>query len=76
MLNGVDIMTFDLERARTLVNLLNEKLRPMAEAPVDVNDPSWAEQLRQSKPLDELGIVSEIAGPCDASLADMLRRMG
>lgn len=52
-------MSFNLERARTLANVLNEKLKPIADQPVDVNEPSWAETMRQSEPLDDLGIRAE-----------------
>lgn len=52
-------MSFDLERARSAIAALNEKLKPIATATVDLNDPEWPEKLRQSKPLDELGIRAE-----------------
>lgn len=52
-------MSFNLARAIALAHTLNEKLEPIAETPVDVNDPNWAEQMRRSKPLDELGIRAE-----------------
>jgi hypothetical protein len=52
-------MPFDLDRARISVRALNEKLRPIADTKVDVNDPHWAERMRQSEPLDELGIRAE-----------------
>lgn len=52
-------MPFDLERVHSAVTALNEKLKPIATTPVDLNDPDWAGRLSQSKPLDELGIRAE-----------------
>ncbi|HEY5758656.1 MAG TPA: hypothetical protein VIU34_22675 [Steroidobacter sp.] len=68
-LNGHALdMPFDLERARISARALSEKLRPIAETKVDVNDPHWAERMRQSTPLDELGIRAE----AEALLATLL----
>jgi len=55
----MNTMSFDLERARSAIAALNEKLKPIANTPVDLNDPQWAERLQQSQPLDELGIRAE-----------------
>lgn len=61
-------MSFDFDRARISASALNEQLSPIAAAKVDVNDPQWAERMRQSKPLDELGIRAE----AEALLAALL----
>jgi hypothetical protein len=38
---------------------LNEKLKPIAEAPVDTTDPNWMERMRRFSPLDEAGVRPE-----------------
>jgi hypothetical protein len=49
----------NLAEARTLAATLNEKLRPIAETPVDPNDPTWMDRMRQSSPLDQAGVRPE-----------------
>lgn len=49
-------MSSNLDHAKAIAAALNEKLRPFAERPVDINDPKWMEKLGQSSPLDEAGV--------------------
>jgi hypothetical protein len=50
---------FNLTEARSIAATLNEKLRPIAETPVDPNDSTWMDRMRQSSPLDEAGVRRE-----------------
>lgn len=51
---------FNLAKAHEIAAVLNEKLRPIAEAPVDLNDPTWMDRMRLSEPLDEAGVRAEV----------------
>lgn len=50
---------FNLAEAHALAAALNEKLRPIAETPVDLSDPTWMDRMRQSSPLDQAGVRPE-----------------
>ena len=50
---------FNLAKAHEIAKAINEKLRPIAEASVDLNDPTWMDRMRQSEPLDEAGVRPE-----------------
>jgi hypothetical protein len=50
---------FNLTEAHATAVALNEKLRPIAETPVDPNDAAWEDRMRQSSPLDEAGVRPE-----------------
>jgi hypothetical protein len=47
---------------------LDELLRPIAERPIDINDPNWASRMAASDPLAEAGIKTE----AHAALRDLL----
>lgn len=50
---------FDPTQAHAIAAAIDEKLRPIAETPVDPNDPTWMDRMRQSSPLDEAGVRPE-----------------
>ena len=50
---------FDLAVAESIAAALNEKLKPIAESPVDINDPNWMEKMRRFSPLDQAGVRPE-----------------
>ena len=50
---------FNLAEAHALAAALNEKLRPIAETPVDPNDRTWMDRMRQSSPVDQAGVRPE-----------------
>ena len=50
---------FDLAAAESIAAALNKKLKPIAETPVDINDPNWMDKMRQFSPLDEAGVRQE-----------------
>ena len=39
-----------------LIRAIDERLKPIANRPVDIGDPGWAAKLRGSSPLDEAGV--------------------
>ena len=52
-------MAIDIESASAVAASLNEKLKPIAETPVDTTDPNWMERMRRFSPLDEAGVRPE-----------------
>jgi len=51
--------SFNLEEAHASAAVLNAKLKPIAESPVDTTDPQWMEKMRRLRPLDEAGVRPE-----------------
>ena len=41
-----------------LIREIDERLEPIAQRPVDIEDPGWAARLRSSSPVDEAGVRS------------------
>jgi len=39
-----------------LIRAIDERLRPIANRPVDISDPNWVTKARRSSPLDEAGV--------------------
>ena len=53
-------MTFALESARKAAAALNARLSPIANRPVDINDPNWMQKLQNApSPLDEANVRKE-----------------
>lgn len=59
----------DPEALRTEVAVIDELLRPIAQRPVDLNDPDWMAKLREGpRPVDEAGVAAEAAAVLDLLL--------
>src|ERR1700733_7187963 len=53
-------MSFDLNAIRQGLASLEERLRPIATRPVNINDRDWVDRLRQApSPLDQAGVRLE-----------------
>jgi hypothetical protein len=53
-------MSFDLNAIKQALADLDERLRPIAKRPVDINDPDWLNKLTQGpRPLDQAGVRPE-----------------
>lgn len=50
---------FNLAKAQAIAETINEKLRPISAASVDLNDPTWMERMRRLRPLDQAGVRPE-----------------
>lgn len=51
---------FDADSVSKAVAVINGALKPIAERPVDINDPNWVEKLRtQTPPLDQAGVRTD-----------------
>lgn len=60
-----------LDEWEAVVSRLNRALAPDANAPVDLSDPNWAEQLRQAPPAV---VRAGVADEAEAALAALLAR--
>ncbi|MGY1495384.1 hypothetical protein ACW4TU_01850 [Streptomyces sp. QTS52] len=59
-----------IEEIEERVALVDEAVRPIAEHPVDITDPDWAERMRQGPaPLDEAGVRVEAEAALRALIA-------
>jgi hypothetical protein len=62
-------MSFDAESANDAAAALNAALKPLADRPVDITDPTWLARPRSRRnPLDEAGVRRE----AEALLASLL----
>jgi hypothetical protein len=76
-------MSLDITAAEALASNLNERLKPIANRLVDINDPNWAKKFRSA--LDEAGVrqdaedllrsLLDAYATEDASRRDAIRRL-
>ncbi|BBC30093.1 hypothetical protein SGFS_013870 [Streptomyces graminofaciens] len=60
----------DIEGIEAAVTRVDTALRPIAERPVDVSDPDWAEKMRlRPAPMDEAGVRTEAEAALRALLS-------